>query len=231
MSRNLDQWPGIHAVDYSLMMTDASKQAQSVKMVKVEDVERQSYGSVSCGGKSVRLQIWSADVRLSPKPKSGDTQVICGWNRSTMGKRKKSSRGPTGPKKVSSTHLLQCRKVSHVTNIPQREGLATSFKCVFCNNENSVSVKIDKKSAIGTLSCRQCGQQYQTTTNNVYFDWIDACDEVARDQAGTAPAIRELPAYARPAAQSHAHDEKYSEEDGFVVDDEPDAEAAYDDED
>lgn len=64
---------------------------------------------------------------------------------------------------------------------------------------------------------------------DVYFDWIDACDEVAKDQASTTVS-RGLPAFARPVA-SQPQGEKYSEEDGFVVNDEPDAEAAYDDED
>jgi transcription elongation factor Elf1 len=62
-----------------------------------------------------------------------------------MGKRKKSARKPTGPKK--------------------REPLATTFRCVFCNHETSVSVKIDKKAGVGNLSCKSCGQSFQTGIN------------------------------------------------------------------
>ncbi|KAJ5231971.1 hypothetical protein N7468_004927 [Penicillium chermesinum] len=86
-----------------------------------------------------------------------------------MGKRKKSSRQPQGPRK--------------------REPLATSFACLFCNHENSVIVKLDKKLGLGDLSCKVCGQKFQTGINylsaavDVYSDWVDACDAVAKDTA------------------------------------------------
>lgn len=82
-----------------------------------------------------------------------------------MGKRKKSSRKPTGPKK--------------------REPLATAFTCLFCNHEKAIQVKLEKKLGVGTLSCKVCGQRFQTTINylnapvDVYSDWVDACEEVA----------------------------------------------------
>ena len=86
--------------------------------------------------------------------------------------------------------------------MPQKEPLPTNFPCLFCNHEKSVSVKIDKKAGVGELSCKVCGQQFQTNVNcmfpsaacfitdrdqdlsasvDVYSDWIDACDSVARD--------------------------------------------------
>ncbi|PTU17696.1 hypothetical protein P175DRAFT_0504434 [Aspergillus ochraceoroseus IBT 24754] len=86
-----------------------------------------------------------------------------------MGKRKKSSRQPQGPKK--------------------REPLATTFACLFCNHENSIVVKLDKKLGLGHLSCKVCGQRFQTGINylsaavDVYSDWVDACDAVAKDTA------------------------------------------------
>ncbi|KAJ5787429.1 Transcription elongation factor 1 [Penicillium paradoxum] len=104
-----------------------------------------------------------------------------------MGKRKKSSSKPQGPKK--------------------REPLPTSFSCLFCNHENSVIVKLDKKLGLGDLSCKVCGQKFQTGINcerlftlrhrpftdnalkdlsapvDVYSDWVDACDTVAKDTA------------------------------------------------
>ncbi|CAG8033908.1 unnamed protein product [Penicillium salamii] len=85
-----------------------------------------------------------------------------------MGKRKSSSK-PQGPKK--------------------REPLATTFSCLFCNHENSVIVKLDKKLGLGDLSCKVCGQKFQTGINylsapvDVYSDWVDACDAVAKDTA------------------------------------------------
>jgi hypothetical protein len=47
----------------------------------------------------------------------------------------------------------------------QRELLSTTFQCLFCNHENSVSVKIDKKASTGELTCKVCGQTFQTVTN------------------------------------------------------------------
>ncbi|ODM23586.1 hypothetical protein SI65_01175 [Aspergillus cristatus] len=86
-----------------------------------------------------------------------------------MGKRKKSSRQPQGPKK--------------------REPLPSTFACLFCNHENSIVVKLDKKLGLGNLSCKVCGQRFQTGINylsaavDVYSDWVDACDAVAKDAA------------------------------------------------
>ncbi|KAI4278899.1 MAG: hypothetical protein LQ337_000709, partial [Flavoplaca oasis] len=85
------------------------------------------------------------------------------------GKRKKSSRKPQGKKK--------------------KDPLPTTFPCLFCNHENSVSTKLDKKAGTGELSCKACGQQFQTAVNylssgvDVYSDWIDACDAVAKEAA------------------------------------------------
>lgn len=77
-----------------------------------------------------------------------------------MGKRKKSSRKPQGPKKV--------------------DPLPTVFTCLFCNHEKSVTVKLDKKAGVGQLDCRVCGQKFQCGINylsaavDVYGEWVDA---------------------------------------------------------
>ena len=72
-------------------------------------------------------------------------------------------------------------------------------------------VKLDKKLGLGNLSCKVCGQRFQTGINckpiiviivimfvaaitdnlvsdlsaavDVYSDWVDACDAVAKDTA------------------------------------------------
>ncbi|KAJ4250654.1 hypothetical protein NW762_011913 [Fusarium torreyae] len=101
-----------------------------------------------------------------------------------MGKRKSSSK-PMGPKK--------------------KEPLPTTFACLFCNHENSVSVKLDKKAGVGQLDCRVCGQKFQCAVNctaptspllgalftdfaidlsaavDVYGEWVDAADAVAKE--------------------------------------------------
>jgi len=82
----------------------------------------------------------------------------------------------------------------------KREPLATTFTCLFCNHEKSVTVKMDKKTAQGFLSCKVCGQQFQSNINylsaavDVYSDWIDACEAVAlnhREDVGGSAATDE----------------------------------------
>lgn len=83
-----------------------------------------------------------------------------------MGKRKAAAKKPTGPRK--------------------NEPLPTVFACLFCNHEKSVTVKIDKRAGVGHLSCKVCNQQFQCAVNylsagvDVYSDWVDACDAVAK---------------------------------------------------
>lgn len=71
---------------------------------------------------------------------------------------------------------------------------------------------------------------------DVYFDWVDACEAVANDTAGTSSAA---PAssyrQSQPQLSSRAGlapGEKYTaEDDGFIDDDGVDGEADYADED
>ncbi|WWC60973.1 uncharacterized protein I303_103550 [Kwoniella dejecticola CBS 10117] len=68
------------------------------------------------------------------------------------------------------------------------EPLSSVFKCLFCNHEKAVTVKIDKQSMFGHLSCKVCGQKFTSPVNNlsvpvdVYCDWVDACEEVRARQ-------------------------------------------------
>ena len=85
-----------------------------------------------------------------------------------MGKRKKSSRGPV------KRQVLK---------------LDTKFNCLFCNHENVVTCVLNKKECIGSLSCKICGQSFQTRINalsqpvDVYSDWFDAVEEVNQGKA------------------------------------------------
>ena len=80
-----------------------------------------------------------------------------------------------------------------------------------------MTVKLDRKTSTGALSCKVCGQSYQTGINtlsapvDVYSDWIDACDAVAIEAAAGG---RAAPARA----------EEREEEDFVVDDEEPDRE-------
>lgn len=138
-----------------------------------------------------------------------------------MGKRKSSSK-PQGPKK--------------------KEKLPTVFQCLFCNHEKSVGVTIDKKAGVGNLHCKVCGQVFQTPVNvlsapvDVYADWHDACDAVAKETNNDRPiggggrmAMQRGGGAARAPAIAEADGEDGLGDD-FIVNDEQDAEGEYDDE-
>lgn len=63
--------------------------------------------------------------------------------------------------------------------------LDTTFTCLFCNHQKSVICTLDKKTRFGQLNCKICEQSFQTFINrlsqpvDVYFDWIDACEDLA----------------------------------------------------
>jgi len=70
---------------------------------------------------------------------------------------------------------------------------------------------------------------------DIYFEWIDACEEVAKDQAAAAPAAPTRAYGSQPSAPKSraglAPGEKYTDEDaGFIDDDDADVEAEYADE-
>ncbi|KAI0398231.1 transcription elongation factor [Xylariaceae sp. FL0594] len=116
-----------------------------------------------------------------------------------QGKRKKSSRKPQGPKK--------------------RETLAKEFTCLFCNHEKSVTVKLDKKAGVGNLSCSVCGQRFQCGINtlaepiDVYSDWVDAADDVAKEAANDRTTGST--SYSRPSTRAPIVDrEVEDDEDG-----------------
>lgn len=48
---------------------------------------------------------------------------------------------------------------------PQADPLPTTFTCLFCNHEKSVTVKLDRKAGVGQLDCRICGQKFQCAVN------------------------------------------------------------------
>jgi transcription elongation factor Elf1 len=60
---------------------------------------------------------------------------------------------------------------------------------------------------------------------DVYYDWVDACDAVAKesgqDSRSQAPLVS--PRINRKDSEAAARADKYDEQDGFVVADEADA--------
>lgn len=128
-----------------------------------------------------------------------------------MGKRKKAAKKPTGPKR----------------NAP----LPTLFDCLFCNHPNAVSVKLDKKAGVGQLSCKTCNQQFQCAVNylsaavDVYSDWVDACDAVAKEaEEGGGRGGGDYAPSSRPSARTSAGRARDEEEDdeNDIIDDRDD---------
>uniref|UniRef100_A0A1I8GIA0 E3 ubiquitin-protein ligase n=1 Tax=Macrostomum lignano TaxID=282301 RepID=A0A1I8GIA0_9PLAT len=73
--------------------------------------------------------------------------------------------------------------------------LDVQFNCPFCNHEKSCEVKLNKQARVGSVSCRVCLEDFQTSINyltepiDVYSEWIDACEEAnaaASSSASTA---------------------------------------------
>ncbi|KAL2019968.1 hypothetical protein VTK56DRAFT_8968 [Thermocarpiscus australiensis] len=127
-----------------------------------------------------------------------------------MGKRKKSSRKPQGPKK--------------------REELPKVFTCLFCNHEKSVTVKLEKKAGVGSLECTVCGQHFQCGINylsaavDVYSEWVDAADAVAREAEAESRGAGRLSS-GRAGASSRRLEEEEDDREGYegegiVADDE-----------
>ncbi|KAI0852273.1 Elf1-domain-containing protein [Daldinia vernicosa] len=126
------------------------------------------------------------------------------------GKRKKSSRKPQGKKK--------------------NDPLPTVFTCLFCNHERSVTVEMNKKSGVGELECKVCGQRFQCGINylsapvDVYSEWIDAADAVAKDDtaggaSGSAPGYRLGSKQSAAGRYDDDEDDRGYEGEGVVGDD------------
>jgi transcription elongation factor Elf1 len=81
---------------------------------------------------------------------------------------------------------------------------------------------------VGNLHCKVCGQKFQTGINylsaavDVYSDWIDACEDVAKDAA-------EEDAAEEAKFSSYASGEQATRRQPQRVEDDEDEDAGYDD--
>jgi len=126
----------------------------------------------------------------------------------------------------------------------KKEQLPTVFQCLFCNHEKSVTVKLDRKAGIGYASCKVCGQSHQCPITfldqavDVYANWVDAAEAVNQGgedaPEGAEYAHVEQEVGYRGTARGKGTTEEgggggYDADDGFVVEDELDGEAEYED--
>ncbi|WVQ98880.1 hypothetical protein IAU59_006011 [Kwoniella sp. CBS 9459] len=124
------------------------------------------------------------------------------------------------------------RKAAKPPPKKKAEPLGTVFKCLFCNHEKAVSVKLDKATMFGHLNCKICGQRFTTPINNlavavdVYCDWVDACEEVRAKQ----PPKQRAPRGPSPRAHGQAGGASFDPDGGPHPEDEDrDAEGEVDD--
>ena len=64
------------------------------------------------------------------------------------------------------------------------------FKCPFCSHESSCEVKIERDTETGKISCRVCGEAFQTRVSflsdpvDVYCAWVDELNAARKDEGG-----------------------------------------------
>jgi transcription elongation factor Elf1 len=145
-----------------------------------------------------------------------------------MGKRKKSSRKPAPARqKVPLGEQFPFRNLAcvliHLFSLSD-----TTFTCLFCHHEKSVTVRMDRKEGVANLVCRVCDQRYQSKVNrkrlpsfairgsprqlgfsidltepiDIYSEWIDAADAAQREDAPRRPVASSSRAARAPAYDS-----------------------------
>jgi Transcription elongation factor Elf1 like len=80
-----------------------------------------------------------------------------------MGKRKKSSRKPGPKRKRDPLGSVNCSLSAQ--HVPMDDLPDTTFTCLFCHHDNSVTVKLDRKEGVAQLVCKICGQSFQSKVN------------------------------------------------------------------
>lgn len=48
----------------------------------------------------------------------------------------------------------------------------TTFTCLFCHHDQSVTVRMNKKDGIAQLSCKVCDQRFQDKANGKLYSYL-----------------------------------------------------------
>ncbi|KAJ2781481.1 hypothetical protein H4R18_002855 [Coemansia javaensis] len=111
------------------------------------------------------------------------------------------------------------RKSARKPQQKRQPKLDTTFRCLNCDQENSVTVKLERDKGIGTLGCKKCAQTFQAKITrldgavDVYGEWVDACERVNRDRNkriaeddlfGSDDEGQAADSYARPPPRARA---------------------------
>jgi len=79
------------------------------------------------------------------------------------------------------------RKSSKPPPKKKMQKLATIFNCPFCQEKETVEIKLDKVHSKGKLVCTACAVDYECTIGyltspiDVYSEWIDECAQVNKE--------------------------------------------------
>ena len=82
------------------------------------------------------------------------------------------------------------RKAAKKVVKKKKPTVARTFKCLFCNHEDSVSCTLDHKSMTGELVCAVCDSKFQTQINtltdpiDVFSEWLDETSEKQNRELG-----------------------------------------------
>ncbi|KAK1464563.1 hypothetical protein CCUS01_07809 [Colletotrichum cuscutae] len=78
----------------------------------------------------------------------------------------------------------------------QREVLPSKFTCLFCNHEDSVAVKLDKKAGVDL-----------SAAVDVYGEWVDAADAVAKEAGPVGGSNHKTSSARRPPTSRPVDDD------------------------
>lgn len=105
-------------------------------------------------------------------------------------KKRQARRGETKSNCCKGTNALPSRLTD--TLMSPATSSTQVFKCPFCSHDASCEVKLDRSVDTGSISCRVCGESYQSRINHltepvdVFCEWVDACDAARKDTSAPA---------------------------------------------
>ncbi|CAI2382532.1 unnamed protein product [Moneuplotes crassus] len=79
------------------------------------------------------------------------------------------------------------RKKQQAPKAAKKYTIPTVFDCPFCNQHESVEVKIETEAAVGNVFCRLCSASFQTSVHHlmepidIYCEWIDQSEKLQKE--------------------------------------------------
>ena len=100
--------------------------------------------------------------------------------------------------------------------------VATTFKCIFCATNESVSCKLNFNTNVGSLECHVCQEKFESNINNltdpidVFSEWLDATTEAHEDKAKSllprSASVKHTPSSSSSSSSSSMHRPRNSDD-------------------